>query len=204
LAKHFCQATCRSLRVLWQYIARDIVKPGNETPEVGQLLGLVDVGVIALGIARVPAEAQEALLVGEVPEVPQGTFPAEETLCLLLRRIDAVLVAPVGLHGRNLAGRGYDRQGQRGDEEVGECPRWQGGFLTALKDGVPAARSRYGKIFMMDIDDMNEEELDRFARKTGSFAAKKLVARNPNASLKTLQYLFDEGYDYDVYENPMF
>lgn len=56
----------------------------------------------------------------------------------------------------------------------------------------------------MNVDDMNEEELDRFARRTGSFSQKKLVARNPSASLETLHYLFDQGFEDDVYENPMF
>ena len=84
---------------------------------------------------------------GEVPEVPQGTFPTKEASSLHLRGVEAVLVAPMRLHGRKIAGRSDKKQGRGDDQAVGECPRWRGGFPTALKDGAPAARSRWSKVF---------------------------------------------------------
>jgi len=71
-------------------IAGDVVDPRHLRPQVREFFLLIDSGAVPLGGAEA-SKASETLLVREVPQRPQRTFPAEHLCDLLLARIDSVL-----------------------------------------------------------------------------------------------------------------
>lgn len=80
---------------LGAYIARDVGKPGQFGAKIGKLPMLIEQRRIPLVSA---GQANEALLVREVPQEPQRRLPRDETRLLRWRRIDAVSEALVNKH----------------------------------------------------------------------------------------------------------
>lgn len=92
-------------------VTRNVVYPIDLGAQVRQLGVLVAVAGVDLGATKT-LKAEEALLVGEVPQEPQGPFPATKPCFLLRRGIDTVLEASMKLHVRRCISVTKDGQGQ--------------------------------------------------------------------------------------------
>lgn len=81
------------------HVTGHVLEPIHGSAEVRQFLVLRKERRVDLGATKT-LKPKETLLMSEVPQEPQGPFPATEPCFLLGRGIDAVLEAPMKLHVR--------------------------------------------------------------------------------------------------------
>ena len=86
------------------HVAGHVCQPRQLGSQRGEVVDLVKRGVI-LSLASWPGEAEQTLLVRQVPQKPQGVVPRGESFALRRRRIDAITVRfTKGPHSTTLAG----------------------------------------------------------------------------------------------------